>query len=436
MGQGKVMKKLHANFIGMLRGFFWMILWAVVGYLLLVLVYCLPVDRMQKHLESSLETFQDGSKTLVKDDSAMWLDYLTDATILSETIYQGGQSPFEKAAAVYSNMPEGAPDQNWPYQKVSAAMQESDRFSAYARYWHGFLLYTKPLLFIFDYKDILTLNMFAQLFLMFWSVHLLAKQNGGGYGLLLPATVAFGMLTPPAMTLCLQYMPCFYVMAAACIVLLRHHQLVERHAAMFFLTVGMATSYFDFLTFPLVTLGMPLVLYLMRRDRPGRNGISTAVRASVCWGIGYAGFWAMKWVLGSLVLGENLFGDALGSLALRSSHETEGQAIGYLEALQKNLGVYFQLRIWKALAAGVAVALVLRVVWMLYKKIPLRKRLGRIVPLLLVAGMPFAWYFVTVNHSYIHYGYTHKELMITGWALACAAVLLFRKEEPTAQKHK
>ena len=420
-------------FKGVLRGFLWMAAWAVAGYLLLVLVYCLPVDRMQTHLESCVDAFRNGPTTLLKDDTAMWIDYLTDSTILAEAVYDGEESPWNQAAAVYSSAVPEEGEENWTYKKVQASLEDEQQGLAYPRYWHGFLVYLKPLLSVFDYKDILTLNMLAQLLLMLYIAQLFVKQNGGGYGLLLPAAVAFGMLTPPAMALCLPYMPCFYVMAIACIVLLRWPEWVERHTALFFLTVGMATSYFDFLTFPLVTLGVPLVLYLMRRNTVWHRGVRDTLYSSVCWGVGYAGFWAMKWLIGSLVLRENLFADALHSLTLRSSHETEGQAISYLDALEKNLGVFFNLRVWKVLVGLAAIALVLRVIWMLYRHIPVKKRLDLIVPLALVACMPFAWYFVTVNHSYIHYGYTHKELMISGWALACILSVMFRKEYPPLQ---
>jgi len=33
---------------------------AVIGYLLLVLVYCLPTERMQQHLESCVDAFSQG----------------------------------------------------------------------------------------------------------------------------------------------------------------------------------------------------------------------------------------------------------------------------------------------------------------------------------------------------------------------------------------
>jgi len=286
-------------------------------------------------------------------------------------------------------------------------------------------VYLKPLLFLFDYKDILTLNMLAELLLMLWIVQLLVQRNLKH--LLIPAALAFGMLTPVAIALCLQYMPCFYVMAAACIVLLKYPDFVRRHAGMYFLSIGMATCYFDFLTFPLITLGVPMVLYLLLAGQSWRKGVQDIVYGSVSWGIGYVVFWAEKWVVGSLVLGENLFADAWNSLVIRSSHETEGQAITYRDALQNNFAAY-GLRIWKVLFALLLVALLCLFALRIWQARGWPQNdIQVLIPLLLVSCMPFAWYFVTVNHSYIHYGYTHKELMITGWALACAAAELFHR---------
>lgn len=83
----------------------WLLLGAVLGYLFLVIAFCLPTNRMRSHLESTPDVFYNGSVALVKDDLATHLDYLTEATILSEAIYDGNESPFVKAAAIYSVLP-------------------------------------------------------------------------------------------------------------------------------------------------------------------------------------------------------------------------------------------------------------------------------------------------------------------------------------------
>lgn len=58
--------------------------------------------------------------------------------------------------------------------------------------------------------------------------------------------------------------------------------------------VGMITSYVDFLTAPLLTLGIPLV-YLMLlqfreyREESYKKNLLTMLTASGLWGVGYLG---------------------------------------------------------------------------------------------------------------------------------------------------
>lgn len=151
----------------------WLLLGAVLGYLFLVIAFCLPTNRMRSHLESTPDVFYNGSVALVKDDLATHLDYLTEATILSEAIYDGNESPFVKAAAIYSVLPpEG--DENWSYRKLISSLSATNESAhgPYDRYWQGQLAILRPLLLLLDYKDILRLNTLVQLFLMLWIAHL------------------------------------------------------------------------------------------------------------------------------------------------------------------------------------------------------------------------------------------------------------------------
>lgn len=156
----------------------WLLLGAVLGYLFLVIAFCLPTNRMRSHLESTPDVFYNGSVALVKDDLATHLDYLTEATILSEAIYDGNESPFVKAAAIYSVLPpEG--DENWSYRKLISSLSATNESAhgPYDRYWQGQLAILRPLLLLLDYKDILRLNTLVQLFLMLWIAHLLSCHS-------------------------------------------------------------------------------------------------------------------------------------------------------------------------------------------------------------------------------------------------------------------
>lgn len=43
----------------------WLLLGAVLGYLFLVIAFCLPTNRMRSHLESTPDVFYNGSVALV-----------------------------------------------------------------------------------------------------------------------------------------------------------------------------------------------------------------------------------------------------------------------------------------------------------------------------------------------------------------------------------
>ena len=214
-------------------------------------------------------------------------------------------------------------------------------------------------------------------------------------------------------------------MAGGCAFLLCYPDAVKKHPWLFFLSLGMATSYFDFLTYPLVTLGIPLVLYLNLENTSWKQRLHQIIRLCLWWGVGYVGFWAEKWLLGSLVLRENLFLEARDSILLRASHETVGQAITYTATLKNNLQPY-ALRTWILLWVLLAVGSLLLA---LHRRVLSVRRLTALAPLILAACLPFVWYYFTQNHSYIHFGFTHRELAITFFALSCFFVRLCCRDE-------
>ena len=105
----------------------------------------------------------------------------------------------------------------------------------------------------------------------------------------------------------------------------------------FFLLAGMATSYVDYLTYPLVTLGWPLCLCLYLW--PQENLLEEAKRFAACcgcWAVGYFGMWAGKWVIAGLIGGEQWFwANLLAKIEQRSSSESGGITISYLDVLMR-----------------------------------------------------------------------------------------------------
>ena len=203
----------------------------------------------------------------------------------------------------------------------------------------------------------------------------------------------------------------------AIIILLKKNWYISRYYYYYFLVIGMCTSFFDFLTWPLVTLGIPLIVYMYITNH--KNKVKTISFASICWGSGYLGLWCLKWGLSSVILQENVFSNAIAQLQLRSSSFINAEAtekILYIDVLVKNFSVF-----------GKKVFILLFIViafWLLYKYISSGKKLvlKRMLPYILISFYPFLWYLFTKNHSYEHYWMTWRELLIPIFAMICGTL--------------
>lgn len=103
-------------------------------------------------------------------------------------------------------------------------------------------------------------------------------------------------------TTCFQYLTTFYVLFGALIWLLsRYEKDKPVNLMLYFFAVGMIENFFDFLTYPIITLGIPLIILLWLRVRDEqadfKGNFWFMFQSSVSWGLGYALTWIAKWGL-------------------------------------------------------------------------------------------------------------------------------------------
>jgi len=179
----------------------------------------------------------------------------------------------------------------------------------------------------------------------------------------------------------------------------------------------------DFLTAPLLTLGIPLV-YLMLlqtkeyKEASCRNNLLTMAVASVTWLIGYLGNWFSKWVLASLVLKRDIITEGvlqgvtrMGGGSQMESNRAEAIALNMFAILPPGITSsdwgWFKI----VLLTIAVIAIVLLVRFHGGKNEVISQ-----IPFLLAALYPYVWYCVLANHSQIHYIFTYRAQMITVWA--------------------
>ena len=233
------------------------------------------------------------------------------------------------------------------------------------------------------------------------------------------------LLMPVVCGVCLQYVPVMLLALLACLLLLHAGDRVESAIGMpaFFALLGLLTNYFDLLTFPLVTLGFPLALLLCLRMERGdglRALLCTTVACGLCWALGYAGMWMLKWAFVAGVFGMDRLAGIFEQAALRVSSASNGEAFSRLSALRLNLSIIldkaaYLLVLLLALAASLALALRRA----LCNGIRVRPQPG-VLALLLLALVPLMWCLAMANHAYDHAFFTYRNLTVTFLAALCA----------------
>lgn len=380
----------------------------VVGILLLMVVYGIPVSLIMENYSASLESMEsrEGWHRYIAGYDMSTLDNNTEYLML-----KAAATPFplteenylQKVLRCYTYNSE------WNHGLVFVQGEyNGQRFTcdSYERYWHGYLVLLKPLLVLFTYQDLIYLNVIVQFVLMFLLLCVLRKRKMAY--LQIPFLLLWIVGMQLIVMLSLDYSVCFYIYMISALLLLRYRKLRERYG-LFFLAVGMLTSYMDLLTWPLVTLMVPLMILLQYESGIG-DRIKRVVSGSCAWGVGYVVQWASKWVAATLVLDDNVIADAAESLLFRSALEGE-KTLTWGRVVLKNLSVF-----WNTPSLVLGGVMALLTILLLYKN---RGKLqwANMVPCLLIGISPFLWYLVTRNHAYEHYWMTWRNLSITVFAV-------------------
>ena len=193
---------------------------------------------------------------------------------------------------------------------------------SYARYWHGYLIWLRPLLCVMPITGVRVVQylvLFALLAVILWQ---LRRQCG------LRAMVWFAV-SQLAVTVFwvphqVQYFTTFCIAYAGCAwVLARPRRAGQLSIAL--VVLGTCTAFCDLLVTPIITLGLPVAVWLCclpQRAASGARQCLPVIGGSLCWGAGYAMCWGLKWVLATLITGQDIIGDAIHQAGVRTTADT------------------------------------------------------------------------------------------------------------------
>ncbi len=379
----------------------------IASYFVLCVLPCLiPNEKIKGNIAKSVAVLdQEGCyPCALLNTNQCQMDNFTDALRLDQMLCVDAKHPIKSAMA--ANMHYFS-DDVINAMKVSMQVDTVPQIN-YARYWHGTTFICRPLLLFMDYSQLRYFLLVVSTVLLVLFACKYSQRTSIGNTLLLMA--AFFSCYGFVMQFSLQFFPVLAVAVGGAIILCTNYNRVRSHIGMFFFVIGSLTCFLDLLTAPLLTLGFPLLVWLSLcpdEQIEIRRGVVSIIQHAVLWFSGFALTWVTKWLISSIVLGENIFRDAWGQSVYRLNVEDFTR----WDAVCKNFGMLNDTIII------IAILVVLIAIIVSYNKNGWKKAL-----LFALLGVtPYCWYFILSNHSYIHWWFTYRSQIIS---VACVLLAL------------
>ena len=189
-------------------------------------------------------------------------------------------------------------------QQVTDGTAKAD--TPYLRFWHGYLVYLRPLLSVMALSDVRVLNailLYGALLFLAWR---LSRWLGSWAmpALLVPFAIGADLFTLPLVTV--HALPLAWVFLSTALLM----GVLDRRGAGVALFVGafICGAIFNYLSFLFNPPLAPALLAFVVLARPGgraadRARIWQAAAAAGLWFCGFAAAWVAKWALAALVIG-------------------------------------------------------------------------------------------------------------------------------------
>ena len=401
----------------------WIVLLSIlVGFLLLLAVFHIPVRFMQDECRESVRIFEEEDRYPNDPYSGRRLDNYTDSVFLLGAAYPGEESILDQTINVYTRR---LVDNNSPVKAFISLYSGTEEMQSqeYARYWHGYLVTLRPLLAALNYPEIRQFNLIVQYTLLLVLLFLIQRRLPS---VLLPFLLTVLFLAPTAIGRVLGYSSVYYILLLFLLLLLWNPKgrITEENVWLLFLFAGIATGYFDNLSAPTQTLTFPLCFLFVQRAGHGswKQNARLFLRCCFVWGFGYVGMWGGKWLLALLFQGRG-FLDSLGNqMWLYTGPSIGGHIVTQADALRRNLGILFKDR--DLIVLSLALTVVLLVLVLRDRSRINRRSLADALLVLFITLIPLMWTLFLKNHSYRHYWFAYRTLTPLILCPLCALTVL------------
>lgn len=301
------------------------------------------------------------------------------------------------------------------------ANDEIDESFEYARYWHGYLIFLRPLLVLLNITQIrmLLIVMFAILGAVF--LFLLYKK----FNLITALVFLFGLIICDYfyIGLSLQGSFIFLITIIASIIILTKN---VKNKNMLFFIIGGLTSFFDFLTVPIITLGIPILLYSLlfsQNDENYKKIYINLFKLCIFWGIAYIGVWFTKWIFVDILYNKGLIKTVIEQFKFRTVNSGDNK-VALLDIFIYCMSIIYIPGVFFGILTFLLVIIKLIKIGKLEKtKIDWKKT----ILLLVFSQIGIIPYIVLKQHSLQHMFFVYRNIWVTYTGILLAIIYSIKK---------
>ena len=381
-------------------------IYLIIATLLIIGVSFIPHSIIEKNIKKSIiYVYEEGESPIIFDIPFFKIDTFTDMVMLNIAYFSDENHPIDSGIinSLYYDKDKGYFESS--YQVIHNANIEKENLVEYSTYWHGIQIFLKPLMIIMQYKWLIIANYIILSFLCLYCLYLVYIHCSLQISVCL--CISLLLIGFPIVPLCIQFSVCFYIMFIFICLLLKYNY-VHNNPTLSFFTVGAFTSFFDLLTTPQITLGIPLIIYILYYIEDHR--LIIIIKLSLFWIMGYAIFWLSKCFIGWLLTGFNIFEVFYESALVRSIY-----GLNFFH-------IFFSIPLFIVSLFLLFVVFIYIYKWLNNHSNFCNNYAWLIITFLIVP----VWHIFMMQHTIIHYWFTWRALLVSVFSLL---LLTIRKNQ-------
>ncbi len=421
-------------------------------FILMILTSLIPSSVMRKNVQESADYMMDlGEYHYINIKMLKGVNKFiyTDALMVNTAYSIDNKNPIKSfllakknfipgiTKIIHTNTPKGVPtaekylNDKYPesirYQIIElydmSHSEEVYESFEYARYWHGYLIFLRPLLVLFNYQQLEILFSAVTIVLALYLLYLVYKR----FNIFVALSFLVGMLAMDIFIIssCINAIVCFQIAFIFSIYLLRKKNLQIEKIPLLFFIIGILTNFIDFLTNPIVTLGIPAIIcFLIMREKKVKlkEMYLIILNSIITWGAGYGLTWVSKWIITDILYNRGVVMNAIKQALVRTGLANE-EAV----TIEK---LYCRIERYEGIYCKSIISLINCIYFGIYvlkfykKEDKLLKNVKEVGPLIVIILLPIVWGMALINHTTVHAFFTYRNniILIIGIQLA---VLIF-----------